>query len=181
VGTSVDDCRDELHGGHRGDFIRETASLYSNLQYGIQTTVPAGAATGPLSVTTPAETATSASSFAVAPTITSFTPSSGRVGTSVTISGRELHGGNGGDVQRERGDFTVTSDTAIQTTVPAGATTGPLSVTTPAGTALSASKLHVDGSLDGDEDRPPWGHVDIQSGRIACGSTCSAISIAAPS
>src|SRR5206468_3056727 len=106
-------------------------------------TVPAGATTGPLSVTTPAGTATSASSFAVvvAPTITSFTPSSGRVGASVTISGANFMGATAVTFNGSAASFTVTSDTAIQTTVPAGATTGPLSVDRPAGAAASASSF----------------------------------------
>src|SRR5207249_6877933 len=60
----------------------------------IQATVPAGATTGPLKVTTPGGTATSASLFTVSipPTITSFTPTTGPAGTSVTISGTNFTG-----------------------------------------------------------------------------------------
>ena len=47
---------------------------------------------GTLSVTTPAGTATSATSFTVAPRITSFTPAHGGVGASVAINGVNFTG-----------------------------------------------------------------------------------------
>ena len=82
------------------------------------------------------------------PTITSFTPASGPTGTSVTISGTNFTGAttvrfNGGT--GVSASFTVSSATAIQATVPAGATTGPLTVTTPGGTAPSAGAFTVSG------------------------------------
>src|SRR5206468_12452829 len=92
---------------------------------------------------TPGGTATSTNNFTAipAPTITSFTPTSGPVGTSVTISGTNFTGAtavtfNGASAA----SFTVTSATRIQATVPPGATTGPLSATTPGGTATSTNK-----------------------------------------
>src|SRR5207247_8522580 len=91
-------------------------------------------------------TATASVSVTVvsAPTITGFTPTSGPVGTSVTISGTNFTGAtavmfNGVSAA----PFTVTSDTTIQDTVPAGMTTGPLSVTTPWGTATSSTVFTV--------------------------------------
>src|SRR2546427_6277755 len=79
-----------------------------------------------------------------APTITSFTPTSGPVGTLVTISGMNFTGATAVTFNGVKGDpFTVTSATAIQDTVPAGATTGPLSVTTAGGTATSTSSFTV--------------------------------------
>src|SRR5437870_2001021 len=78
------------------------------------------------------------------PTITSFTPTSGPVGTMVTISGTDFTGATAVTLNGVSGDpFTVTSATVIQDTVPMGATTGPLSVTTPGGTATSASVFTV--------------------------------------
>src|SRR5439155_273136 len=119
-------------------FNGTTASYSVTSDTAIQATVPTGATTGTLSVTTPGGTATSAGSFTVAPTITSFTPTSGPVGTSVTISGLNFAGTTAVTFNGTTASFTVMSATAIQATAPSGATTGPLSVTTAAGTATSA-------------------------------------------
>jgi hypothetical protein len=78
------------------------------------------------------------------PTITSFTPSSGAAGTSVMISGSALAGAtavafNGVNAAT----FTVNSDTEITAVVAVGATTGPIAVTTPDGTAISADAYTV--------------------------------------
>jgi len=107
----------------------------------IQATVPAGATTGPLSVTAPGGTATSASTFAMAPTIAGFTPGSGGAGTPVTITGANFSGASAVSFNGTQAAFTVTSDTQVQATAPAGVTSGPLSVTTPGGTAVSAASF----------------------------------------
>lgn len=78
------------------------------------------------------------------PTITSFTPATGPAGTSVTITGSALLGAtavvfNGVNAA----SFTVGSDTQISAVVPFGATTGPIAVTTPDGTAISAENYTV--------------------------------------
>ena len=79
-------------------------------------------------VTTPGGTATTTAHFTMnlPPTITSFTPASGPVGTMVTITGTNLTA-----VQAVRFNGTVTghgviSDTELRAQVPPGATTGPI-------------------------------------------------------
>ena len=113
----------------------------------VKAKVPAGATTGPISVTTTDGTGTSATNFVVPssglPTITSFSPSSGPVGTSVTINGSNLAGATVVKFAGVKATFIVNSDTQITATVPAGAATGLISVITPTGTAKSPSKFKV--------------------------------------
>src|SRR6266511_3924968 len=81
--------------------------------------------------------------WGAAPTITSFTPTAGPVGTSVTITGTNLSGAT--SVKFNGVSVTITSNTATQivTKVPAGATTGKITVTTAGGTATSATNFTV--------------------------------------
>ena len=60
----------------------------------ITATVPGGATTGPLSVTNIVGTSVSGTAFVVtnAPSISSFTPTSGPVGSVVTITGQNFNG-----------------------------------------------------------------------------------------
>ena len=106
--------------------------------------VPEGATTGPISVTTPSGTATSCC-FQVPgpPSLESFTPTSGPTGTVVDIRGAGFTGATSVAFNGAAAVFTVDSDLQIQATVPDGATTGPIAVTTPEGTVTSSSSFTV--------------------------------------
>src|SRR6185503_1967551 len=69
------------------------------------------------------------------PFITSFTPTSGPVGTVVTIDGGNLADASEVRFNLTPASFTVISGSQIQATVPDLATTGRILVLTPAGTA----------------------------------------------
>jgi streptogramin lyase len=79
----------------------------------------------------------------VTPRIISVAPRSGAVGTTITITGRNLARAIG--VAFHGTPATIVSDTStkIVVTVPAGATTGHISVTTRAGTATSNGTFRV--------------------------------------
>jgi hypothetical protein len=111
----------------------------------VQTWVPDGATTGPISVTTPGGSATSSGSFTFfpPPSITPFAPGSGPVGTTVTITGTNLAGATSVYFDGAAASFTVNSATSITATVPSGATTGQIWLTTPGGTATSGGYLFV--------------------------------------
>jgi len=74
-----------------------------------------------------------------APTIASLSPSSGPPGTSVTIAGTNLGDATAATFNGVSASMTSKSDQALVVTVPGGATSGPVSVTTPAGTATTAA------------------------------------------
>jgi hypothetical protein len=81
-----------------------------------------------------------------APTITSFTPTEGPVGTSVTITGTNFDPVPANNTVKFNGvTATVTAATAasLTATVPTGATTGPITVTTAAGTATSTDPFTI--------------------------------------
>ncbi len=120
-----------------------TFKVVSNSE--ITATVPAGATTGKVQVTTPSSgTLKTRVVFHLTPQILSFTPTSGAVGTPVQITGVSLTQTGGitfGGVNATT--FTVNSDTQVTATVPIGATTGKIVVNTLGGSATSATSFTV--------------------------------------
>jgi hypothetical protein len=123
-------------------------SIVSDAQ--LTAVVPGNAVTGPIGVTAGGGSTTSSSSFQVTqaapagPTISSISPTSGKVGTQVTISGSHFTGATsvtfGGGVTAA---FKVVSDGQLTATVPSGAKNGPITVTTPNGSATSSQSFRV--------------------------------------
>src|ERR1700738_1280382 len=95
--------------------------------------------------------ASALSSKPPAPTVTGFTPASGAVGSSVTVNGTNLSGTSAVSFNGTAATTSsVVSATQINATVPAGATgSGPIIVTTPGGTATSATNFAVASSGGG--------------------------------
>ncbi len=126
--------------------INATFTVVSTTQ--ITATVPAEATTGPITVTTTGGTATATPDFIVTtaptpPTLTSFSPASGPVGTVVTLTGTNFLNVSSvtfGDLPAR---FTILSPTQLTATVPVGAVTAPIRVITPAGSATSATSFTV--------------------------------------
>jgi hypothetical protein len=70
-------------------------------------------------------------------------PVAGAVGNSILILGNNLTGSSSVTFNGVEAAFTVESDTYIKATVPAGATTGVVSVVTPSGTLNSYPQFVV--------------------------------------
>ena len=110
----------------------------------ISATVPAGALTGSVTVTTGATTRTSNKAFRVTPTFPSFNPTSGPVSTPVVLTGTGL-------TQTTKVTFggvaattvTVNSDTQVTADVPTGAVTGKIIIVTNGGIAESTTEFTV--------------------------------------
>jgi RHS repeat-associated protein len=99
--------------------------------------------------------------------IAQLTPARGPVGSAVTIFGTGFSATpaqNDVEVNGSQATVTSASATALQVTVPAGATTGPVTVTTPAGSATSDRDFVVAGA-----DGPTV--TDVQPRVAATGST----------
>ena len=111
----------------------------------ITTTVPLTATSGFVTVTSPAGTATSSNIYTVvlAPTVTSFTPTSGPAGISVTITGTNFQFVTNTRFNGLDAVYTVNSSTSITAIVPNGATTGVISVINGSGTGISGTNFNV--------------------------------------
>jgi hypothetical protein len=110
----------------------------------IDASVPMGAVRATISVHTPSGNVTTRNRyFKVTPSITTVTPGSGDAGTPVTIVGTGLTEGTQVAFNGTPATVDTVSYSQITTVVPAGATTGPVSVTTKWGSTTSLSTFTV--------------------------------------
>jgi len=134
-------------------FNGQTATVSAANTNTLQVVVPAGATSGPLSVSNSNGSAASATNFIVdanapqaAPTLTSFTPSMGPVGTVATLTGSGFQGtasGNRVNFGGAQGAVTAaTSATQLTASVPENGS-GKVSITTANGTAVSGTDFYV--------------------------------------
>jgi hypothetical protein len=126
-------------------FNGTAATIKANSGSEITTAVAAGATTGKIHVTIGKMVLASKVGFRVTPQITSFAPpGGGAVGIPVKITGvsltqtRKVQFGGGVNAT-----FTVVDDTTVTTSVPRGAKTGYITVTTAGGSVLSKTSFAV--------------------------------------
>ena len=126
------------------------ATVITSSSTSITVTVPAGASTGPIAVAVAGTTVTSSTNFTVTtvllPTIISFTPNSGPIGTTVTIIGTNFSTVLADNTVQFNGTsavVTASTATTITVTVSTGATTGKITVTVASSTVTSSGDFTV--------------------------------------
>ncbi|HMG71950.1 MAG TPA: Calx-beta domain-containing protein [Pyrinomonadaceae bacterium] len=114
------------------------------------------------------------------PTISGFTPASGAVGDNITINGTNFISPSAVKFSGVNASFTVNSTTQITATVPSGATSGPITVTTSSGTATSptnfivAAPVTVSGQVKDGSNNPVSGVlITFDMDRLGTPSTTS--------
>ena len=137
TGTDLGDVTGVTFNGVAASFF------FVNSATSVSAYAPTGVTTGPVVVTTPGGPSNGLL-FTAAPVLSSFSPTGGSPGTVVILTGQNLTGAiqvsfNG----VAAGSYTVVSATQLNVTVPASASTGPIRVTTPGGTAASSNLFSV--------------------------------------
>ena len=144
VGATVDLLGQGFTGTTSVSFNGVAATFKNVSDTYITATVPAGAPSGTVTVTTFTSTMTSNRAFLVVPQIKSFSPAGGIVGASVVITGVSLKQATQVTIGGKTASFKVDSDTQVTATVPAGAKNGAkITITTPGGIATSTASFTV--------------------------------------
>ena len=148
------------------DFNGKPATVTSATSTQLVVTVPTGATTGPITVMVGSTTVSSPGSYTItaktgAPTITSFLPPEAATGSTVTITGtgfQTVLANNQVQVNQTAATVVTATSTSITFVVPSfdadtknsstfSAMSAPLTVTTPFGSATSATDLVIAASL----------------------------------
>jgi hypothetical protein len=115
----------------------------------LKVNTPAGVTSGPLTVNAASGVFTAVTNFYVPPVITGFSPTNGRTGTNVTITGTNFLDATTVRFGSIPASFTVLSNNAISVAVPLNAVTATLVVIAPAGSSTTTSNFIVQPTLAG--------------------------------
>ncbi len=144
-GTLVEILGDGLTGVNAVRFGGVTAQLLTNVSPNlIRAVVPQGAFAGAIEVATPNGSSQSATPFFVAPRFTDLTPSQGRPGNTVVLTGANFT--NVSRVEFSSGlaaSYVVTSSNLISAIVPVGTVSGLIRITTPGGVVASPRNFTI--------------------------------------
>ena len=143
VGASVGILGQGFSGATAVSFNGAAAQFQVTSDTFLTATVPDGAKTGPVSVTMGGSKLVSNQNFLVTPVITSFSPTSGPVGTQVTITGASLSQTTLVKFGTKAASFTVNNDKQVTATVPANAKSAKITITTAGGIATSPGTFTV--------------------------------------
>ncbi len=126
--------------------VKETISGYSSTY--LEVGISAASGTGPVTVKSPQGSFTTTSNFSSSsgPVIASFSPTMGGPGVYVVIDGLDFTDASSVKFNNTSASFTVTASTEIIATVPSGASTGPISVTTSGVTFDTSTNFEVTSS-----------------------------------
>jgi hypothetical protein len=149
TGTNVTLQGGGFHGTTAVDFNGTTAAFTVRSSTLLDAVVPANATSGPLRITTTNGTFTTSEFFHLPARINSFNPNSGRSGDSITIDGQNLAGTTRVLFNGVEASFTLTSPTRLTAVIPPAATSGRITVESPAGSILSSGTFNVIPVLDG--------------------------------
>jgi uncharacterized repeat protein (TIGR01451 family) len=109
----------------------------------IRATVPAAAATGPITVTTAVGTSTNQLVFYIPPRLTTFAPTNGIVGDDIVLRGTNFTAAASVLFNNAGAAFTINASNMITAVIPTNASTGPLTVITPGGVIITTNVFRV--------------------------------------
>lgn len=122
------------------EFQLVTSDMFRGNQARVRSLVPTNGTSGPITVVTRAGSAVSPTSFVVtrisAPVVEGFSPKSGKAGDSITVNGTGLTNVIAVEFNGIPAVF-VSLGPSIHAKVPTNAASGPITITTPGGTAAS--------------------------------------------
>jgi hypothetical protein len=134
-------------------------------------TVPLGAETATITVTGLGGTGTSSTDFTVVPwappTVSSFSSTSGKVGTSVTVYGTNFVSATAVTIGGVSATFKISEERKLVATVPLGAETGAISVTGLGGTGTSSTNFTV----------VPWAPPTVSSFSSTSGQVGASVTV----
>lgn len=132
-----------------GSLASPMFTVQSNFKISAQ--VPSGATNAPVRVVTPAGSAFSPINFVLVPTISSFSPTFGPVGTAVTIKGVNLNASTPTVQFNGVAATTLNSVTSTQVVavVPSGSTSGRIGLATSSGSDLTGTSFFLPATLTG--------------------------------